>query len=368
MFPTFRSIITDIQTEISYIPTKSPVLIYIGVGTYAGLARLEENTNIRILTDDNYHQYPPFIKSLKNNVKKLNLFIILIDPIQENPPHMIIDKKLEENFRECEDPNKFKSQDNRITTYVLREPVTMCVYNKHHTDTNDITNDLEYLNRYCIENTVNLLYHDFSGRSVRYLAEYFDSQLNMYLDRIVYSINSREDTGCYFDLTQSNAHMAYRIKRNRGRVSLKFYNVFKYLQTKKYSKIESSIIKYDIKFQDIINKQKQLIIDNICSDFYNHSLATMRSVYKKIQGEDLDIRECHFNYIQNDIKQQILKILETHNYERIYQILFEYFGEKLDIIATLKKLDLNGSEILHIITSNPNPYLWISDMMTFLKS
>ena len=291
--------------------------------------------------------------------------------MQENPPYMITDELLGENFRECEDSNKFKSRDNRITTYVLRQSVTMSVYKRHELDRNednDITNDLEYLNRYCIENTVSMIYHDFCGRPVRYLAEYFDSQLNMYLDRIIYGFNSREDTGCYFDLTQPHAHMAYRIKRNRQRTSLKFYNIFKYLQTKKYSKIDSSITKYKSQFIDIINKQKELIINNISSDFYNHALATMRVVYKKIKGDDLEIHERHFNYIRGNTKRKILGLLENNKYNQIYDILFDYYGKYLQIICCLKKLDLTGNDILQIITSNPNPYLWISDMMTFLKS
>ncbi len=365
MFPTFRSIITDIQTGISHIPEKSPALIYIGVGTYAGLAILQENINIRILSDDNYHQYPPFIRQLKHEIDDLNIYIILIDPIQENPPHMITDEKLGENFRECEDPNKFKSADNRVTTYVLRQPVTMSVYNRHnsHTD-NDITNDLEYLNRYCIENTVNLLYHDFSGRQVKYLAEYFDSQLNMYLDRIIYGFNARQDTGCYFDL--NNSIIPYRIKHNRQRISIKFYNIFKYLQTKKYYKIDNSVNNYDNRFKNIILSQKQLIIDNICLDLNNHGLATMRVIHKKINGDDeLVIHDYHFNYIKNDTKKILLELLKLHNYHEIYRVLFDYFKIDLNIICLLKKYDLSGHELLNIITSNPNPYLWVSEMIKF---
>ena len=194
MFPTLYSIIKDIQRDILDIPENAPILIYIGVGTFAGLITIDNN-NQRILEDCNYHQYPSFIRNMKNEIPNLHLYIILIDPIQENPPYMILDRNLHEEFYQTDNEDKFKSIDNRITTYVLRKTVTMNVYNSR--DGNDIlniTSDLEYLNRMCIENVYSLLYNDFSGRQVKYLAEYFDTQLSMSLDRINYGYNARQFT------------------------------------------------------------------------------------------------------------------------------------------------------------------------------
>ena len=364
MFPTFISIIKDIERDISNIPIESPILIYIGVGTFAGLMTMDDN-NQRILEDSNYHQYPLFIRDMKNKIPNLQLYIILIDPIQENPPYMITDRNLHEQFYQTENEDKFKSIDNRITTYVFRKNVTMDIYNSREEDyIINITRDLEYLNKMCIENTLSLLYHDYSGRQVNYLAEYFDSQLNMYLDRIIYGFNSRQDTGCYFDLTTST--IPYRLKHNRQRTTIKFYNVFKYLETKKYYKIDASVVKYDGKFKNIILNQKQLIIDNICTDLNTYGLATMRVIYKKMNGDDeIIIHDYHFNYIKGKEKEQILKLLEQKEYNKIYDILFEYYSKYFKTICCLKNYDLTGKELLQIITSNPNPYLWISEMKKF---
>jgi hypothetical protein len=364
MFPTFISIIKDIERDISNIPIESPILIYIGVGTFAGLMTMDDN-NQRILEDSNYHQYPLFIRDMKNKIPNIQLYIILIDPIQENPPYMITDRNLHEQFYQTENEDKFKSIDNRITTYVFRKNVTMDIYNSREEDyIINITRDLEYLNKMCIENTLSLLYHDYSGRQVNYLAEYFDSQLNMYLDRIIYGFNSRQDTGCYFDLTTST--IPYRLKHNRQRTTIKFYNVFKYLETKKYYKIDASVVKYDGEFKNIILNQKQFIIDNICTDLNTYGLATMRVIYKKMNGDDeIIIHDYHFNYIKGKEKEQILKLLEQKEYNKIYDILFEYYSKYFKTICCLKNYDLTGKELLKIITSNPNPYLWISEMKKF---
>ena len=48
--------------------------------------------NNGILEPQNYHQYPPFLQHLKNKIVDLNLFIVLIDPMQEQPPYMVADK------------------------------------------------------------------------------------------------------------------------------------------------------------------------------------------------------------------------------------------------------------------------------------
>jgi hypothetical protein len=368
MFPTFNAIIKDIQRDILDIPENAPVLIYIGVGTFAGLMTTDNN-NQRILEDSNYHQYPSFIRNMKREIHNLHLYIILIDPIQENPPYMITDRRLQEEFYQTENEDKFKSIDNRITTYVLRKNVIMDVYNynpeNYRNDDNfiNITKDLEYLNRICIENVYSLLYNDYSGRQVKYLAEYFDEKLSMYLDRIIYGFNSREDTGCYFDLNKST--IAYRLKNNRQRTSIKFYNIFKYLETKKYYKIDS-INNYDDRFLNIILSQKQQIIDNICTDLNNFGLATMRVIHKKINGDDdLIIHDYYFNYIKGKEKEQILELLKYQDYIRVYSILVDYFSKYFKIICCLKNYDLSGKELLQIITSNPNPYLWVSEMKRY---
>ena len=365
MFPTLYSIIKNIEEDILDIPENAPILIYIGVGTFAGLITIDNN-NLRILEDCNYHQYPSFIRNMKNEIPNLHLYIILIDPIQENPPYMITDKRIQEDFYQTDNEDKFKSIDNRITTYVLRKTVITDVYkyNVHDDQILNITKDLEYLNQICIEKVYSLLYHDYSGRQVNYLAEHFDSQLNSYLDRIIYGFNSRQDTGCYFDL--NNSTIPYRLKNNRERISIKFYNVFKYLQTKKYYKIDMSVDNYERKFKNIILNQKQLIIDNICTDLNTYGLATMRVIHKKINGDDdLVIHDYHFNYIKGKVKEQILELLKHEDYNKIYHILTKYFSKYFQIICSLKNYDLNGEELLQIITSNPNPYLWISEMKTY---
>jgi hypothetical protein len=375
MFQSLKDIIINIFSEINTIPEEAPVLIYVGVGTFAGLME-HSNLGGKYLAEGNYHQYPPFVKSLKKEIKDLHLYIVLIDPMQENPPYMITDDKLEENFSQIGEDDKFKSQDKRITTYVLRKNVTFDTYinpnirqeEDERYKIHNISEDMDFLNRKCIENTYSLLYHDFSGRQVKYVAQQYDSSLRMYLDRIVYGFNSREDTGCYFNMCKPDAFLPYRIKFNRQRKSLKFFNIYKYIVCKKYEKIDSAIDKYEERFIEMILNQRYKIMDNICYDFTNFNLAILRALHKKINGEDLKIYEGHFYSLPKELKSQIMEMLTHEDYSEIFETLLEHYGKEMIIIAVLKQLNISGKELLLNVISNPNPYLWISEMKRLISS
>jgi hypothetical protein len=376
MFQSLKEIILNIFSEINTIPEEAPVLIYVGVGTFAGL--MEDSNHGKYLAEGNYHQYPPFVKSLKREIKDLHLYIVLIDPMQENPPYMITDEKLEENFSQIRE-DKFKSQDKRITTYVLRKNVTFDTYiNPKHKDidadkderykVHNISEDMNFLNHKCIENTYSLLYHDYSGRQVKYVAQQYDSSLRMYLDRIVYGFNSREDTGCYFNMCKPDAFLPYRIKFNRHRKSLKFFNIYKYIVCKKYEKIDEAIDAYEERFIEMILNQRYKILDNICSDFTNFNLAILRSLHKKINGEDLKIYEGHFYSLPKDLKVRIMQMLTMEEYSEMFETLLEHYSKEIAIVAILKQLDVSGLSLLNSIISNPNPYLWINEMKQLISS
>ena len=78
--------LTDFKNEIISVPSENPVFIYIGVGTAAGMLNAQG-----ILPQEHYHQFPPFLQNLRNEIKNVHLFLLLIDPQQENPPYLTRD-------------------------------------------------------------------------------------------------------------------------------------------------------------------------------------------------------------------------------------------------------------------------------------
>ena len=231
------TITADIKARITTIPLNEPVFIYIGVGTYAGLKNKDG-----ILEPQNYHQYPPFLQSLKNKIADLNLFIVLIDPMQEQPPYLMGDKGLLLNnnnnsatasaiagiapttsahvtnkianaapaptasgIAACAAPPATASA---IAVFSLLQKVYTDPYECYGDSTN-ITADLRDINKYAMEENITLLYHDFTGRRNSVLAEYFDPELKSHLDHIVYGMSARQDHGCYFDLSEASAYFPW---------------------------------------------------------------------------------------------------------------------------------------------------------------
>ena len=242
------TITADIKARITTIPLNEPVFIYIGVGTYAGLKNKDG-----ILEPQNYHQYPPFLQSLKNKIADLNLFIVLIDPMQEQPPYLMGDKGLLLNnnnnnsatasaiapttsahvtnkianaapaptasgIAACAAPAPTASgiaacaapapTASGIAVFSLLQKVYTDPYECYGDSTN-ITADLRDINKYAMEENITLLYHDFTGRRNSLLAEYFDPELKSHLDHIVYGMSARQDHGCYFDLSEASAYFPW---------------------------------------------------------------------------------------------------------------------------------------------------------------
>jgi len=202
---TLSTIFTDVKERISAIPLNEPVFIYIGVGTYAGLKNKDG-----ILEPQNYHQYPPFLQDLKNKIVDLNLFIVLIDPMQEQPPYLIADKGfLLNNNNSAATTSAIAATTSagvtdRIVIYSLLQSVYTDPYDCYGDSTN-ITEELRGLNKYVMAENITLLYHDFTGRRNNVLAEYFDDEIKTHLNHVIYGMSSRVDHGCYFDLSDASS-------------------------------------------------------------------------------------------------------------------------------------------------------------------
>jgi hypothetical protein len=359
MSHTFEHILQDIQSCIESQPN-DPTLVYIGVGTYAGLLTDIDN-GIKILEEKNYHQYPPFIKMLKKTVPNLHLYIVLIDPIQENPPYMINDSKYtEEQFYE-ESSDIFSSYDGFIKIHVLREPVTISeIYDS--TNCVDIQHQLRQLNQFCIEKHVSLLYHDYSGRCLKTIAEYFDESLGENINTIIYGFGARANFGCYFDLTSPVSYYPYEIQQRIERKQLIFFNIFKYINSREFYKIneftdsnnESVLLQINEFKNSIIYKMKNIII---------YSLRTIRHFQ---DGEHFDMNQYIFSQIEKEKREHMIQLFENKKYNMLFDELIKYYSREVDIYARLKQLDLSGEEILRFIIADPNPYNWTDQLRHFI--
>ena len=353
----------NLKNEILKLPLDEPVFIYIGVGTLAGL--LESDGT---LAQANYHQYPPFIQDLRNRVNQLNIFLVLIDPMQENPPYMVKDFPI---FREVH-ADHYKSEDDLLRIFVYRKAV-YTEPDDHREDAINITETLRDLNDFALLNRASLLYHDFTGRRTANIAEYFDRDYVNNLDQIVYAMSAREHHGCYFDLSKPNAYFATKVELANNNAALtrpiiKMFNYFKFIVNGQYLKACEEMKTYPVYMQPFIEEQKQHIISDIRNEFKNTNISTLRQIKKILlnPGEDVDPNIYLYNGFNKPRREMLLELLKAKEYELLSEILFNMCASQLEILARLKDLDLTGEQLLSFITADPDPYQWYKSIGALL--
>jgi hypothetical protein len=367
-----------LKNEIINIADAYPVILYIGVGAAASV---RENLPL-----DQYQQFPPFLQDMRNQVPNLHVFLLLVDPRQESPPYVAQDYKLQETRQD-----QYKSEDGCLQTFVYQ----MSVYND--ADINvpanalNITTTLRDLNEFVKVNQISLIYHDFSGRRVALLADYFDKENKEHLDQIVYGLNSREDHGCFFDLTQPIAYLPFRLEQQR-RPIIKMFNYYNYIVNDNYDACPAELQKFAPEMRPWADAQKGQIINTIRSQFKNVNLSILRQVRKQEQqqaeqqqaeqqqaeqqqaeqqqAEQQQAEQQQAGYMFNDLphlyREMFIELFNEKEYDLLYELIFNYCACELDIMAKLKDLDISGDEILTFITADEDPYKWYNNINTFL--
>jgi hypothetical protein len=336
----------NLKNEISKVPPECPVFIYIGIGTMAGLRETDGT-----LAQANYHQFPPFLQDLRNRYPTLHLFIVLIDPMQENPPYLLRDFNV-----------------SNVEVFVYRENVNMLPFPPNNIDI-DITDNLRDLNEFAVNNNASLLYHDFTGRRTASVAEFFDSELdNSLLDQIVYGMSSREDHGCYFDLTQTNAYYAVRLDTNNNRRPIiKMFNYYKFITNNSFYKLTEEMNKYDNEV--VIEWQKNQIINDISTQFKNIYIAMLRQLRKIMlnpEDPDIDPNLYLYNNFSDSQRYMFLDMWHTKEYDLLWEILYNYCADKLHVYTTLMNMNMTGEQLLNIFTENPDPYKWYTTVKMYM--
>ena len=377
-----ESIYADIKNKINQLPNE-PAIIYTGVGTAAGL-RNEKG----LLELTNYHQYPPFLQDLKNNHPYLNLYLVLIDPCQENPPYMVQDKNLilVDEFKNTLN-HKYIDEHQKIAVYVLRKNITSTPYidplkNDEENNLNEdnvnaminITAELRDLNQFAsINKNVSTIYHDFTGRRNDLIAEFFDEEINpIDLDHIIYGLSVREDHGCYFDLNSISSFMPYRLNKNNNSYRFEFFNIYKYLAENNIDAIQQDAkIYYPPYMLDMINIQSEKVLAAIKTEFKNNIFSTMRLLLKLIRGDEKpeDIKNIHiFAYVSHTKRIFIEEKFKEGNYRELFDYLIDFFSKKMEIIVKIKKIDLTGAELIRFVINEKEEdmYNWYNNLNYFI--
>jgi hypothetical protein len=364
-------ILDTIFNEIKTISLDDPVFIYTGVGTAASL------NPEHILEPQNYHQFPPFLQNLKNNIENLHIFIILIDPYQEEPPYMIKDKGvrvLHENAGNL----SASSGCNAMASSGCNAMAAMAAYRKSvYTDASitlehgeNIMAQLRRLNNYAIQNNITTLYHDFTGRDNKLLAELFDQELVEDLDHIVYGMSARENHGCYFDLTELTSFFPYRMTNDvNKRPLIRLFNIYKYITLDYISeKLDLQYALYPTSMHPMIDAQKEQVVNRVQNDFKNINFSILRVVKRLFTGDEKyeEITNTYWlECLPPTIKNKSFDLFHKKDYAQLFSFLLNYFAKSVDLVLKIKNIDLTGREILDIVTDDVKIYNWYNNLSQF---
>lgn len=364
----------QLKTEIKNTSLHKPVFIYIGVGTAAYTK----------ITPENYQQFPPFLQDMQNKIPTLTIFLVLIDPMLEMPLHVVLDYKLEDKVG---DGVHYKNANESLHAFVYR--CSVCtdtdtdMDNTNCQEKHNITTQLHDLNNFAIGNNISLLYHDFTGRDVCVLAEYFDNDNINYLDQLVYAMSARENHGCSFDLTHKNTYFPFRIEHPtnehhavKRRPIVKLFNYYKFFvnetttmsNTTMNAAINAELNLFPAEMHYLAEIQKKQIIHMIMYKFKNVYLPMLRHVRKAIQTdgkEELNIMYAMYE-LPKMYRQMFTDLYNEKEYDLLYELMFNYCVSKINVFVQLTTMDMSGEEILSFITLDQDPYKWHNNVNTVL--
>lgn len=358
--------ISTINKAIMSSNMQTPIIVYIGVGAAAGTYVMRENC--KYVEPQNYHQYPKALRDMESILhNKSKKYILLIDPCMEEIPHITQDKENGFNFDKQSD-NVYVDSENQIYLQILRENVTHdayrgMIYGNHGTN---ITEELTRLIEICKTEYCNLVYHDFSGRPLLPLYDYYENQIGDNINHIVIGFGAQGDFGCYFDLTSPIGTFAMRpdISPNRRQ----FINICspRHYLNKGYP-IECALSEYPNCNQEVLREQFTRICKDKFDELVSRTFYKLRFLKKKRDNKDITIENI-IKMFGEYLGPIIYRLIVEKEYEMAFIEALEFYGPQIDSLCLHNKLPFLGVELLYRITTDAkDEYSWATELRKYME-
>jgi len=362
-------IINDIFADIRMHNMGRPIVVYVGVGTAAGTYTMINGE--KIVSPENYHQYPQVLRDMECIRGRMKKYIILIDPMLENPPHITQDQHNGFRFQRITD-TYYSDPQNLVDLYVIRESITHNVYEQmwRHEGFTYITESLSKLIRLSKEHAINMIYHDFSGRQLLPLHDYHQKDIGVFHDRIVIGLGAQGDFGCYFDLTSPIASFAMKCDEIMGRQSLRICSPRHYLAHGRG--LENAVKEYGEAFRPILSQQFGRISGDMRSEMIDRFFGNLRYIYNLRTKKSEELQTIKFEDLNKMFGElfafNILERIKEQAYEHLFQEAIEHYGSKYDGLCIQAGLDFTGADLIRMITSNSKTiYDWATELRKFIN-
>ena len=356
------SIWTTLKNEIKTISTEHPVFIYVCIG---GASHLDPETK---LPPQEYQQFPPFLQAIGNTYPNVHFVLLLIDPLQECPPRVARDYSLQEMPES--DQTFYKNQDGTLRAFVLKNTVYTEIEKERFCIENavNITSELNDLTDFARKNDLTFLYDTFTGRPVSILAENDDIENKNHLHQIVYGIGGRNDHGCQTDLTDPLAYYPYRLEKTPAMIRpvIKLYNYYNYIVNNTYKDIEKELMVYPCEMHVWAELQKNKIVETTVARFKNTHLSILRKLYRALHHES-DAYDPKFNSLPLVYKGLFDELYHQKEYVLLNELFSNYLASELEILIHLKKVEMTGEQLLHLIIDADDPYKWYDNLNNIMN-
>ena len=361
-----KQIISNIRHDIMMSNIRQPFIIYVGIGTAAGTFTMIDDE--KIVTPDNYHQYPQVLRDMENQLGGVKKHIILIDGMLENPPHITQDLHNGFNFRKVSDTH-YVDDINQIYLHIIRQYATHDALTgvfHDQPDTLNITSDLTDLIESCKEHSINMIYHDFSGRPTLPIYSYYENMIGDKHDRIIIGLGAQGDFGCYVDLTSPITSFAMNLSRVDGeRHYLKICSPRYYLKNGK--SIDHAVRDYPNCNKDMLHEQ----FTRICKDKFDelvskvfYKLRFLKQLHMKGDLTNEELCRMFGDHLGVTISQRI----QEGNYDVGFIEALEFYGPQYDSLCIQNKLQISGVDLLYQITSNAkDEYNWAVELRKYVS-
>jgi len=355
--------ISELVTYLDSYSNASQQMFFLSIGSAANLY----GKQIRELDDDDMHQYPKSIETIKNKYN-LPLHIILIDERLKSTPYLISHKF--KNFKWIKNniySNIYYNSNLNINIYVFKQNVHWFDFDVNSIiKSENIIEVLINMNSFCINHEYLMFFHDFSGRPNYLITSYFNTYLNTHKNLIMYDISYKSDQTCSLQLKNPQLEILTKLENGLVNIIEPCFKNLLFFSNKRFV------------YKFFINNSKYIFLNTI-NGLYRRYFIIYNNI---IKGDNFDyaILYSEFKYVdclyKFDLYSQITKIKQSFQNNEEYRIQFADFIEKCKYIfenelkELIKLVNLNIDENTKLFMNifYKDHYFFIKELNIFINN
>lgn len=324
-------------------------IIYVSIGSAHHMTYVVGNKKMIEIQYD--QQYPMFLRNIKHKYPFFKLYIILIDPMLENPCFTISEKNITSDrlYDEAWLPhttytNIYKNSTDDITLFEYRQ----YVHYVHRTEDNNewipegsilIESLLEKMNNMAIERKWFTILMDYTGRPLDIINQKYSDGLKDDNDHIFYGLPSRVDGGCYIDLSDPETFIITNMDKGYL-TAFTPYNYSHSFLNEMYKKLKDNVDQESIILCNQIKKSLKLLIDT----FINNVACVYRKIFsskKNIISHGTPFVFCdrEISYINSKYNNVLNIKLINENIDDALKIISDIMDEEFSFLINFFDID-----------------------------